>query len=374
MKRIGLSIAIIITTLLALLGMIDAIGCTDFRLTAKDGTVLVARSMEYALDLKSNLRTSTRNRTFTNTSANGKPGLTWQSKYGYLYLDGNNFDVALDGMNEAGLSFEALYLPTLAEYQTVPAGKESQALPYFAIGDWILGNFKTVAEVKSALATVYVFAQQIPGLGNMIFPLHFAIYDNSGKGLIIEYIEGKLITYDSIGVLTNSPSYHWQTTNLENYLHLSPLNPKPIAISGMTFEANGQGFGMLGLPGDITPPSRFVKVAVLAKTAIPANDASDVLNLAQHIINNVDVVRGIAREPFSGNYIDETTQWTVFKDLTHKILYYHTYADLTLRSVAMDKIDFSANAPRLMMPIATPPTILDISADYLTHKDTSHTH
>jgi choloylglycine hydrolase len=361
MRQLGLGIGVIITALLALLGMIDAIGCTDFRVMAKDGTVVIARSMEFAADLKSNLRTSNRNRVNNMTAPDGKPGLAWKSKYGYLYLD---------GMNEAGLSFEALYLPNLAAYQAVPAGKDNQALPYIHLGDWVLGNFKTVDEVKAALQSVYVYEEKIPGQGDMVFPLHFSIYDNTGKGIVVEYVAGKLTIYDSIGVLTNSPIYSWHTTNLENYLHLSPLNPKSVAISGKTFEANGQGFGMIGLPGDITPPSRFVKVATLAKAAVPAEDATGAVNLAEHIINNVDIVRGIAREPISGNYIDETTQWTVFKDLTHKIFYYHTYNDLTLRSVAMDKMDFTENAPRLMMPIASPATIMDVTTPFLTHKAT----
>ncbi|MDR3478282.1 MAG: choloylglycine hydrolase family protein [Gammaproteobacteria bacterium] len=368
MKKLALGIGIIITALLALLGMIDAIGCTDFRVMAKDGTVVVARSMEFAVDLKSNLRTSNRGRVNTMTAPDGKPGLTWTSKYGYLYLDGNNVDAALDGMNEAGLSFEALYLPNLATYQTVPAGKDSQALPYIHIGDWILANFKTVEEVRQALQSVFVFEQKIPEQGEMIFPLHFSIYDNTGKGIVVEYVAGNLTIYDSIGVLTNSPTYNWHTTNLENYLHLSPLNPKAVAISGKTFEANGQGFGMVGLPGDITPPSRFIKVATLMKAAIPVDDATGAVNLAQHIINNVDIVRGLAREPVSGNYIDETTQWVDFKDLTHKIFYYRTYNDLTLRSVAMDKIDFTEKAPHLVMPIASPPTIMDATTQFLDHK------
>src|SRR5687767_5573438 len=93
--------------------------CTDFRLTAQDGTILIARSMEFALDLKSNLRSSPRNREFKALAPSGKTGFSWKAKYGYVYLDGLNVDMATDGMNEQGLSFEALYLPGLAEYQTL---------------------------------------------------------------------------------------------------------------------------------------------------------------------------------------------------------------------------------------------------------------
>src|SRR5947207_637081 len=76
--------------------------CTEFRLTAKDGTVLITRSMEFGMDFKSHLRSSNRNRDFK-TSVNSKPGISWQAKYGYLFLNGLGQDVVIDGMNEAGL-------------------------------------------------------------------------------------------------------------------------------------------------------------------------------------------------------------------------------------------------------------------------------
>ena len=155
--------------------------CTDVRLTAKDGTVLIARSMEFATDMKSNLRSSTRGRNYITVSPENKPTMTWKAKYGYLYLDGFDQDFAIEGMNEAGLSFEALYLPGETQYQAIPAGKELQAIPYAYFGDWVLSSFASVDEVKQALQNVSIFAEQFPGFP-IIFPLHFSIQDKSGKG------------------------------------------------------------------------------------------------------------------------------------------------------------------------------------------------
>lgn len=353
-------------TLVASLALIhSALACTDFRLTAKDGTVLITRSLEFAMDLKSNLCTSSRNRNVTTIGPDGKPGMTWKTKYGYAFLNGLNVDMTVDGMNEKGLSFEALYLPSLAEYQTVPQGHNNQAIPYFNLGDWVLGNFASVEEVRAALNNVYVFAQKIPQTGDTIFPLHFAIYDATGKGIVVEYIGGKMKVYDNkIGVMTNSPSYDWHITNLENYVHLRPQNPNPVVNNGMVLAVNGQGFGMMGLPGDISPPSRFVKVATLLQVVLPVNTAADVLNLAEHVINNVDIPLGLAREPGNGNITNDTTQWIVFKDLTHRTFYYRTYADLTVRAVSLDKIDFSENAPRLKMSIEDPAVIQDKTSEF----------
>ncbi|MDX1901795.1 MAG: choloylglycine hydrolase family protein [Gammaproteobacteria bacterium] len=367
MKRRSLSL---ILTLCAMLFYFNSVlACTSFRVTAKDGTIIIARSMEFALDMKSALRTSPRGRTFTTTAPDGKPGLSWKAKYGYLFLDAMNVDISVDGMNEAGLSFEALYLPGYAEYQTVPANHDSQALPYMNIGDWGLSNFKTVDEVRQALPGIFVFAQKNPGFGDMIFPLHFSFYDASGKGIVVEYIGGKLNIYDNqVGVMTNAPGYDWHLTNLKNYVQLKPTNPNPVVVDGVTFVATGQGAGMLGLPGDISPPSRFVKMAVLMSVAAPANDAKSAVNLAEHVINNVDIPMGLAREPSNNNYSGETTEWVDFKDLTNKIFYYRTYGDLSLHAVSMAKIDFSENAARLRMPIASPEYVQDMTDAFLKQK------
>lgn len=332
----------------------NASACTSFRVTANDGSILITRSMEFALDLKTELRTSPRGRTFTTVAPSGKPGLSWKAKYGYVFFGGLGVDAAIDGMNEAGLSFEALFLPGYAKYQTVTANQDSQALGYMNLGDWALSNFKTVDELREALPKIFLFTQKIPGQGDTVFPLHFSFYDATGKGIVAEYIDGKLSIYDNkIGVMTNAPSYDWHITNLKNYTQLRPTNPKPVVDNGMTFVALGQGAGMMGLPGDISPPSRFVKTAVMMDVVIPAANAKGALNLAEHVINNVDIPLGLARESSGNTYSNELTQWVTFKDLTNKIIYYRTYNDLSLRSVDLSKIDFSEKAPRLRMPIAT---------------------
>lgn len=351
---------------MALLSISNVVwACTDFRVIAKDGTVLIARSMEYGVDMKSNLRSSPRGRSFSSVAPDGKSGLAWKAKYGYLFLDGFNVDVALDGMNEAGLSIENLYLPNFAGYQVVPAGHSNQALPYLNFADWVLGNFKTVAEVRQALANVYVFEQKVPGMGDRVLPLHFSITDATGKGIVVEYIAGQLHVYDHIGVMTNSPGYDWHLTNLTNYLRLTPVNPPAVITEGLTFSSNGQGFGMLGLPGDVSPPSRFIKIATLMHVAIPADNITSALNLAEHVINNVDIPLGLVREPSNGSATNETTEWVVFKDLTHKVFYYRTYGDMSLRAVSLDKINFIENAPRLKMPVARAAQVEDVTGQFL---------
>lgn len=343
-----------------------AFSCTDFKLKAQDGTILVTRSMEFALDLKSNVRSSNRGRQFQYPMQGQQAGFTWQGKYGYVFLDGFEQDFAVDGMNEKGLSFEALYLPGLAKYQTVPKGKESQAIPYYAIGDYILSNFENVNEVKAQISKIYVYEANLPGLGDKVFPLHFSVHDKNNQSIVIEYVNGQLHVYDNpVGVMTNSPIFPWHVTNLENYLYLSPTNPNAQMVDGITYEVLGLGFGMVGLPGNPSPPSRFVRMAIMSKVAVPVPGQKEVLNLGEHIINNVDIFFGLARENMNGQPTSESTEWVVFKDLTNLKFYYRTYENLTLRMVDFSKLDFSANAKRLRMPIASPAVIQDVTNDLL---------
>jgi choloylglycine hydrolase len=305
---------------------------------------------------------------FTSKTPNNKAGLSWKAKYGYLYVDGFSVDASFDGMNEVGLTFEYLYLPGETQYQAIPAGKDAQAVPYAMFGDWVLSNFKTIDELKQALNTIYVTNQIIPQLGNAILSAHASIRDASGKGIVVEFYNDKINVYDNIGVMTNSPKYDWQVTNLRNYINLSPYDANSITADGITYSSTGQGTGANGLPGDASPPSRFVKTAFMVKNVYPAENATDIVNLAQHIINNVDLPAGYVRSAQNGQTQTDTTQWVVFKDVTHKTFYYRTYGDMTLRGVDMSKVDFSKDAPRLKMPFSMTPNMINVTNQFLKSK------
>jgi choloylglycine hydrolase len=131
------------------------------------------------------------------------------------------------------------------------------------------------------------------------------------------------------------------------------------------FTATGQGAGVRGLPGDASPPSRFVKVAVMKEFVYPPHDASDALNIAQHIINNVDLPAGYTRTKLDSQIYTDRTLWVVFKDLTHKVFYYRTYEDTTLHSVVLSDLDFSENAPQLKMPLKDNQFIVNVTQKFL---------
>jgi choloylglycine hydrolase len=334
-----------------LLLTVPALACTDVRLIAADGTPITVRTMEFAVDLQSDAVIMPRGRSFTSPGPKAS-GLTWTSKYGYVFMSAYGQPAVTDGLNEKGLGFGALYLPGETQYETVKAGEEGRALSNIQFGAWALGNFATVDEVRDAVKDVRVWAEFVPQLGSFS-PLHYSFHDASGKSLVIEYVGGTVHVYDNkIGVLTNSPTYEWQIQNLRNYVNLTAENAAPVKLGNTTYAGTGQGSGLHGLPGDPTPPSRFVMAAATSYLADKPKDAAAALTLAQHLIDRVDIPKGLVRDYSQGGKpMGDYTQWTVFRDHANKVYFWRSYEDTGLKSLDLQTVDFSAGQPMRSLPV-----------------------
>jgi len=291
----------------------------------------------------------------------GKTGLKWKSKYGYLGLDADNMPLAVDGINETGFSLGLLWLPGTV-YQDVPGATPEVAMSVVDIGHWILGNFKTVAEVKAAIGNVRVWAPKLADWGGTP-TAHLALHDAQGNSVVIEFVDGQQKIYDNPGrVLTNAPTFDWQTTNLRNYIHVSAANAQPAAIRGSVLAPPGQGGGFLGIPGDWTPPSRFVRTTAMLAFAKAVKDAPAGVNLAQHVLNAVDIPLGDVREATGELDHSDYTQWIVVKDLTNRVLYFRSYDNLTLRAIDLKKLNFTEGTKsRRLTPIAGGNPVIDVT-------------
>ena len=349
--------------LLTLLLGSSTLACTHFMLVAKDGSIVLARTMEFGAELNSHIVTSPAGTTIQSPSPSGNDGMTWTSKHGYVMIDFFGSKHPVDGMNEEGLSMGFLYLPGYTKYQTVPKGANKDALFYLYVGDWVLGNFKTVDEVKKAIKDVYVFSKPATfgDIKNVVFPLHLTVSDKSGKSIVVEWVNGKTNIYDNpLGVLTNSPEFPWQLNNLKNYVNISPHSPDPLELDGIEYTATGQGSGATGIPGDFTPPSRFVKIMYLAKSSFPVETGEETVNLADHIMNNVDIPNGAVQgEKGAKDDLPDKTQWTVYKDLTNNKLYFKSYQNTTLQVIDLNKINISKSATQLAIPVASKQIFVD---------------
>jgi len=327
-----------------------AAACTTFRLQSQDGAWIVGRSMEFSMDLQSQVMLVPRGHHLAATRPDLEPGMTWTTKHGFLGINALGLDVAADGMNEAGLSVGALFLPGFAQYQPFP-DKGKHAVSNVELANWLLSQFATVAEVREALTKLTVYELVLPQAGPL--PLHWAISDAQGNSIVVEYLNGKLHINDNpIGVLTNSPPFDWHQTNLRNHIDLTNINVDALKLGSVEVTPLGQGTGLLGLPGDYTPPSRFVKATALVYASTPVATAAEGANLAFHILNAVDIPRGVVAEKIpsqtGGNpTIDyDTTQWVTVYDLKNQVAFFRTYGDLTVRTIALNKVDFGGKEIR----------------------------
>jgi choloylglycine hydrolase len=209
-----------------------------------------------------------------------------------------------------------------------------------------------VDEVRAALSGVKVWGEPVPQLGSFA-PLHYAIHDASGKSIVIEYTGGSVQIYDNdVGVLTNSPAYPWHVQNLRNYANLTALNTAPVKIGNVTYAGTGQGSGLHGLPGDPTPPSRFVMAAATAYLADKPKNSDEALIVAMHLIDRVDIPKGLVRDYAAGGKpMGDYTQWTTFRDHAHKIYYWRSYDDPALKAIDLRKVDFSPEQPLRTIPV-----------------------
>lgn len=357
------------------LGLILAMGtnsadaCTGIMLKSKDNAIVAARTIDWSGAEMDNMYVVVP-RDFSQQSllpGGATDGMEFVSKYGYVGLAVEEPQFVVDGTNEAGLSAALFYFPKYGQYQPYDSELKNRTIADFQVVSWILSQFSTIDEVKSAIPSV-----RIANIDSRAGTVHWRIVEPSGRVAILEIVNGVPNIYDSeLGVLTNSPGYPWHMTNLNNYVNLMPGTAGPTKMGPIELSAFGAGSGFLGLPGDFTPPSRFVRAAFLQSYSLQRANGYDAVMQAFHILNNFDVPLGVqfavGKAP---NNMPSATQWTIASDLKNRQIYYHTMYDRTVRRIDMGAIDFTTvpyqyhpldetkqqtiiNAPITNMPSAT---------------------
>jgi choloylglycine hydrolase len=251
----------------------------------------------------------------------------------------------LDGVNEKGLAVGLFYFPGMAEYMPYKKQDAERTLSAIELGGYLLDNFATVDEARAGLAQLVVPAVVLPQMG-MSPGVHYLVMDATGKSIAIEFTGGRPRIYDNpLGVITNCPTFDWHMTNLRNYVKMSPEQAPPLEVDGLTIQSFGQGSGMLGLPGDYTPPSRFVRAVAMSQTLEPTATGREAVLDALHVLNNFDIPRGSVRaatKDSHGNVVCEETQWTCACDLKARKFYFRTYDNSQIRSVDLLQMDLDA--------------------------------
>jgi len=317
-------------------------GCTSLIIPTKDGGYVYGRTLEFALDLESDVIFIPRGYQMRGTGPDAKAGsgLNYKTKYAVAGANGLKLPIIVDGVNEKGLAGGALYLPGFTLYQETSQAEASNSLASYEALGYILTNFATTDEVKSALPKIKVNRSAHPVFKGMV-PLHFTLHDASGKSIVVEYIGGELqITDNPTRVLTNGPEIDFHLKNLGLYAGVSKNPLTPLSIGGSTYSPPSTGANMVGLPGDLSAPSRFVRAVFFTQSAPTPKNNDDATSMMFHILNNFDIPPGAistSSKSASGGGIDgyETTEWMSVATLKDPTFYVRSYDSNQTRRLAL---------------------------------------
>ena len=241
-------------------------------------------------------------------------------------------------MNEKGLCMAGLNFVGNAVY-AAPCGDERD-IAQFEFIPWILAKCASVAEARTLLRETNLtgtpFSAQLPAA-----QLHWLLADKDGCVTIESAADGLHVYDNPAGVLTNNPPFPQQLFRLNDYQALSPRQPENTFAPSLGLRSYSRGMGALGLPGDLSSASRFVRAAFTRANSV--SDGSETESVSQffHILGVVEQVRGCCEvEP--GKY--EITLYTSCCSAQRGIYYYTTYENRRIRAVDMHRCDLDAAA------------------------------
>ncbi len=243
-----------------------------------------------------------------------------------------------DGANEKGLCMAGLNFPGNAYYPPEQPGKDN--VPPFELISWILCQCDTAADARKLLETINLadipFSDTVP-----LMPLHWMISDREHSIVVESTKEGLGIWENPAGVLANNPPFGFQLFNLNHYRGLSPATPKNHFSSKLDLKVYCQGLGGLGLPGDVSSMSRFVRAAFCTGNSVC--DADEISQVGQffHLLGSVEMPRGCCRTD-SGDW-----DITVYSSCIHAPsgrYYYTTYGNRQISCVDLGKADLEGSA------------------------------
>lgn len=243
-----------------------------------------------------------------------------------------DYPLYYEAVNEQGLAMAGLNFSHSATYPTTPQ-EGTEAVPVYAFIPYLLIRCGSLSDVRALLPHITLvdtpFRPELP-----TSPLHWLLCDRTGETLVIESVSDGLHVYDDpAGVLTNEPPFPYQRTHLADYASLSPYQPQtnlPLYSGGM---------GAMGLPGDWSSTSRFVRATYVRQHLICKDSAAANVNQFFHMLDSVAMPDGAVYVDFQGRQTPEKTVYSCCMDLQSGCYYYKTYDEPRLRQLDMHQID-----------------------------------
>ena len=250
----------------------------------------------------------------------------------------DGYPLYYDAINEKGLGMAGLNFVGNAVYTAPQAGKENVA--QFEFIPWVLGKCASVKEARTLIENMALvntpFSDKLP-----VAELHWILADKD-EAITVESVKDGIKIYDNpVGVLTNNPPFDVQMFGLNDYMHLSAKQPKNTFSERLPLTTYSRGMGALGLPGDLSSASRFVRVAFTKMHSISGDSEAESVSQFFHILGSVDQQRGCC-EVDDGKY--EITLYTSCCNASKGIYYYTTYENHQITAVDMYKENLDGDA------------------------------
>lgn len=264
---------------------------------------------------------------------------TLESHYamiGMAYV-AEEYPLYFDAVNEKGLAMAGLNFTGYADYKEPTANCENIA--HFELIPWILAQCASVNEAKKQIGKINLtnipFSAELPPA-----QLHWIVADRDEAITVESVKEGIRVYSNPVGILTNNPPFDQQMLHLNDFMHLSPKPPRNHFSDKLSMQVYSRGMGALGLPGDTSSRSRFVRAAFVKMNSVSGSDEAAGVSQFFHILGAVDQVRGCC-EVGNGRY--ETTLYTSCCNADKGIYYYTTYDNHQITGVDMhrEKLDDS---------------------------------
>ena len=351
MKTIATSL---LTASLILSSFSTSSACTTMMMQDANGNAYEARTMEWGGALPDSLNYFPTGLPIQSLTPDGKPGLSFKTKHGFVAVSIKNLTsnpkqvTVAEGANDQGLS-----LSLNAFFgASVPAvdSDDSKVLSALDFGAWALGNFQNVAQVKQALANkeVSIWLPPIALVGNKTAPIHFALWDKTGAGIVVEFSNGKVNVYDNpVGVMTNGPEFPWHLENLNNYAQLSNVDRNNGTFGSLKVNPPDGGNALAGVPSTQIASGRFVKAAFYTTYVRKAKTPAEAIQTMSHVINNFDRPYDLSIDPPGSNAEaaaaapgvgGEVTLFTTMNDLAQNQFYIRSINAMNFSRVDIPKL------------------------------------
>ena len=343
---------LVASVLVLAMGTPSARACTALMITDKQGNAYSGKTLEYAVPLPFEMSYVPAGPKVVSVAPGNKPGLSFETKYPVLGVSaasgvGDGPNMMVESANDQGLSLCTNEMPGSQS----PEGAGSDATKALAATDlalYLLGNFKSVAEVKEALTnrSVSVWLPKVPLVGNIELPMHYILFDKTGAGIVIEYLDGKQNIHDNpVGVATNAPDFDWHLKNLNNYAQLTNLDKNSGQFGQRKVSAPDSGNALANVPSSQISTGRFVKAAFYTQYVRKADNPEDAVITLGHILNNFDrpydlsIDKGFSAEGgLPGQTTSEVTLFTWMNDKVRNLYFLRTIDALNFATFDIAKL------------------------------------